>query len=347
MASNGDLKSETANVEYEPAAAPVAKPTFFQKVLAHFKKWWWAHLIVFIICLLVIVLPVVYVGYPRIARNIVKKARLEISELQALAPTADSIHMVETQTLRTNSSYHSKFYSFQANASLAGEEPYGEITNPEFHAKDGLVFHLDQHLQFSNVSAYAEFSKAFVMEETFYLNVYAKPHLKEGGLPKISATFNKTIPLTGLSGLKGFNVTDFQIVLSGLPDGHNMNGTVYIPNPSIITIELGNLTMSLAVEGTPIGNSYLNDVTLRPGDNYFYMESATNVSTVLPMISGDNATYKDGLLPVSITTESVIHSGVHLSYYEYAMAAAAPKNISLNVGAALKKLEASLNSGSS
>lgn len=96
--------------------------------------------------------------------------------------------------------------------------------------------------------------------------------------------------------------------------------------------------MPIFVEGTPIGTSYLNDVTLRPGDNYFYMEATTNVTTVLPMISGDNPKYPDGMLPVSIYTESIVNNGQRLPYYEYAMKAAAPKNITLNVGAALQKL---------
>ena len=125
------------------------------------------------------------------------KSRLEISDLQALQPTADSIQLVETQTLRTKSKYHSKFYEFDVNSSLAGGASYGQIHNPSFNARDGLVFHLNQHLQFTNVSAYAEFSKAFVTEETLYLNVYGTPTLKEGGLPKTTATLNKTIALSG------------------------------------------------------------------------------------------------------------------------------------------------------
>lgn len=139
----------------------------------------------------------VYVGYPRIARNIVKKARIELSLLSAYSPTPNSIHMIENMTLKTNSSYHAKFWSFQAEASLAGQAPYANITNPEFHARNNLLFHLDQVLNLTNTTAYAEFSKAFVMEETFYLNVYGKPKLKEGALPKVTATFNKTVPLTG------------------------------------------------------------------------------------------------------------------------------------------------------
>ena len=58
MVNSADIKEETANVEYEPESSPVAKPTFRQKVVAHFKRFWWAHLIFNIVALLVIVLLV-------------------------------------------------------------------------------------------------------------------------------------------------------------------------------------------------------------------------------------------------------------------------------------------------
>lgn len=35
-----------------------AKPGFWARVKAHFKRFWWAHLIVFVIVVLVIALPV-------------------------------------------------------------------------------------------------------------------------------------------------------------------------------------------------------------------------------------------------------------------------------------------------
>lgn len=42
---------------------------------------------------------------------------------------------------------------------------------------------------------------------------------------------------TGLNKLKGFDVTDFHIMLE-TKNGRNMNGTVYIPNPSVMTINM-------------------------------------------------------------------------------------------------------------
>lgn len=44
--------------------------------------------------------------------------------------------------------------------------------------------------------------------------------------------------LLGLNQLKGFNVTEFRILLQPDPDGANMVGRVFVPNPSVKTLEM-------------------------------------------------------------------------------------------------------------
>lgn len=42
----------------------------------------------------------------------------------------------------------------------------------------------------------------------------------------------------GLNGLKGFNITTFKISLTPNPDGSNLVGIVYVPNTSVMTLDL-------------------------------------------------------------------------------------------------------------
>lgn len=46
---------------------------------------------------------------------------------------------------------------------------------------------------------------------------------------------------TGLNNLDGFDVTNFEILLRPEADGTNMIGTVYIRNPSVLTIAMVRL----------------------------------------------------------------------------------------------------------
>ena len=139
-------------------------------------------------------------------------------------------------------------------------------------------------------------------------------------------------------------------MLTPAPDGANMVGTVYIPNPSIMTIELvrppwllvaapltgmqGNVTMNLFVAKQMIGTTSLQDLTLAPGNNTVQMRSTVNQTMVLNML----ANYPSGILPIDVVGNSSVYNGQHLTYNEAALASNT-QHIMLNVGAALAAVE--------
>ena len=137
-----------------------------------------------------------------------------------------------------------------------------------------------------------------------------------------------------------------------------MNGTVFIPNPSVMTISMvltppgpirltqtnvyqGNVTLDLSVGGTFMGQSYLNNLTLQPGDNYFPMTSAINQTTILSLISSKDNPYTDGLVPFVITGNSSVYNGKELPYFTEALAAN-NLTVHLNITKALYEFETSL-----
>lgn len=140
--------------------------------------------------------------------------------------------------------------------------------------------------------------------------------------------------MAGLNGLAGFDVTSFSIKLLPEPDGANMIGTVYIPNPSVLTITMGNVTFNNYVENEFIGTSTLSDLVLKPGNNTLPMRSTVNQTLVIQKVT---ATYTDGMLPVDIVGNSSVYNGQHLEYFERALQSNR-QHIVLNVGAALAAL---------
>lgn len=173
---------------------------------------------------------------------------------------------------------------------------------------------------------------------------------------------------TGLNKLDGFNVTDFSIKLTAESDGTNMIGTVYIPNPTVMTLTMvltfpssfppnnappitpkptktstnplpqqGNVTFNNYIDTQPpqfIGTSTLADLVLVPGNNTVNMRSTVNQTLVIGAIQ---KTYKNGLLPIAITGATSVYNGQHLQWYEKALAENT-QHITLDVGGALKKL---------
>jgi hypothetical protein len=159
--------------------------------------------------------------------------------------------------------------------------------------------------------------------------------------------------LAGLNGLKGFELQNIMISLTAADDGTNMNGSVSIPNPSVITVSMvpppplpslshpyilanrvvmvkGNVTLDVSVNGTQIGQSYLNDLTLQPGSNIIPLRSTINQTEVISLISGTKAAYPSGVIPLSIVGNSSVYNGVEIPYFTEALAAN-PLSTDMNV----------------
>ncbi|KAL2002178.1 hypothetical protein VTN02DRAFT_475 [Thermoascus thermophilus] len=111
-----------------------------------------------------------------------------------------------------------------------------------------------------------------------------------------------------------------------------------------MTLEMGNLTFTLSVGGTPIGQSRLPNVLLRPGANHVPMRATVNESLVLAMVTGtggnasnaSNASHSaTGTLPLTITGASSVYRGREIPYFTRALAAN-PITVDLDVGRALE-----------
>jgi len=113
-----------------------------------------------------------------------------------------------------------------------------------------------------------------------------------------------------------------------------MLATVHIPNPSMLTLDLGNVTMNLGVAGQAIGYALLPDLVLRPGNNTYPMQARVDQPTLLTLVLSK---YKDGILPLEIVGNSSVKGDTHLTYYEEAVKANTIK-LDLDAGPALKQL---------
>jgi hypothetical protein len=140
--------------------------------------------------------------------------------------------------------------------------------------------------------------------------------------------------LAGLNALKGFNVTAFHIINPPLADGTNANGTVYIPNPSVSQFEVGDLTMTMSVTGTPIGTATLSNVFLAAGNNSIPMTAVTDQTAVAGLVLGP---YKSGVLPIDLVATAVRYDGQRIPWYEQALGALPPLRVDLDVIPALQE----------
>lgn len=197
-------------------------------------------------------------AYPRIAQSDVNDSTLNITSMTIANPTPTSFHLIQKQVLGTHSIFHPKIYSFLASVSLLGAaNAFTSVEVPEVKANDGAAIDVDQVVDLSNAGAFGDFATAVMLNEEVKLNIYGRPVLQQGSLPKTTVNYNKTVTMkgaiiswcaaytystltnspSGLNKLTGFGIPDFHIMVEPV-NGRNMNGTVYIPNPSVMTINM-------------------------------------------------------------------------------------------------------------
>ncbi|PGH07226.1 hypothetical protein AJ79_06330 [Helicocarpus griseus UAMH5409] len=317
-------------VEEGPVPA-AAKPSFGTRAKAHFKKWWWLHLGIFIAVVLVVVLPVIYVGYPNIAQSDVNKSTLTINSMEITNPAPESFDIKVDQTIGSKSKYHPILDAFNATVALAGtDKPFFTLEVPSIKAVDGANAVIDQRVVLKDLQPFIDYSIKVMKSETLDIEIKGETGLKEGALPKTTVDYNKVVTMKGLNALKGFDVTEFSLV-SNQDDDTNMVGNVFIPNPSVLTLTLGDVTLDLSIDGTPIGTSKLNGLVVKPGDNNVEMRSNIEIAKVFPFVSGKDAKYKDFVVPITIVGKSAIHEGKELPYFTAALASNELK-IDLNLG---------------
>ncbi|CAG8898753.1 unnamed protein product [Penicillium egyptiacum] len=322
-------------VEEESVVPTPTKKSFGARLAAHFKKWWWVHLIIFIACFLIILLPVVYVAYPKIAQDAVNDSTLDITEMILSDPTPESFHLEQRQVLGSDSPYHPQIYAFNSAVSLAGApDPFAYVNVPAVKSKDGAEIHFEQKVDLTDASAFGDYTTAVMLNEEVSLNIHGRPDLKQGGLPKVTVDYNKTVVMKGLNKLKGFRVAEFFIMFPPV-NGYGMNGTVVIPNASVMTIPMGNVTLALELDGKPVGTTYLNNLVLKPGDNTVPMMGKVDQGAIITLLTSKSNPYKDGILPFDIIGNATSYNGKELPYFTKALAAN-KLSVKLNVLAALK-----------
>ncbi|CAF9913769.1 MAG: hypothetical protein HETSPECPRED_001655 [Heterodermia speciosa] len=349
MSDYGGKAGDSSHIE-EIGTGQKPKPTFGTKLKRHYKRFWWLHLIFFICFTLIIVLCLIYLAYPHIAQQGITASTLTIQSLILSSPTLTTFHLTQTALITNNNTYHPHLDAFNASISLhssssSDDTPYAQITLPSIHATRTATSSVNQTVQITNLSAFNAYSAAVLGSESVELRVKGRTKLHEMRFPSTVVDYDKVVRMKGLNSLTGFSIPSFSIKLPPDPtDGTNLIGQIYIPNPSVMTLEMGNLTLTTHISNTTLslGITHLTNLVLRPGNNTLPMRSTINQTLVVSsLLSGR---YPDGVLPVDIGVQSVERGGVRLGYFEEALRGVR-LGVRLDVGRALREVGVDVGGG--
>lgn len=116
-----------------------------------------------------------------------------------------------------------------------------------------------------------------------------------------------------------FFISDSTLLFPAESDGTNLIGNATLPNPTVLTLEVGTLVLDIRSGDLLIGNATLTDVTLRPGTNTFPLRGVLSISSLLKnlpeVLKTQGPALKAGNLSLDAATSSIHWNGKYVPYY--------------------------------
>lgn len=106
-----------------------------------------------------------------------------------------------------------------------------------------------------------------------------------------------------------------------------------VPNPSVVTLDAGNVTATMSVGGVAVANITLPDLSLQPGNGSYPFYSTTNQTQVALLLQQPQ--YSCGELPLEIDADASTFDG-HVIEYLTAALKSSTLRVRLNAAAALQ-----------
>ena len=105
--------------------------------------------------MLVIVLPLIFVGLPKQAQHEINESKLEVTNMEVTNPTSDSVHLKIDNTITSDSKYHPRIEAFRAGLSLDGQDPFIYVNVPEAKSEHETYVTIDQDAKFESLEAFS------------------------------------------------------------------------------------------------------------------------------------------------------------------------------------------------
>ncbi|EPS40911.1 hypothetical protein H072_5211 [Dactylellina haptotyla CBS 200.50] len=329
--SNDTRQSGTPDLINEKSHKPGFK--------AHVKrrKWFYIGGCATLIVLLIVLLVVLFTVVPRIARDAVNNATVEVEGIAITSPSNDRVTVSMKSTVFAKVPVGGAKLSSQMletfipdGNSPVDPPPFMVLPVGELDVKDRISIDLEGlDTNILNQDLFQQFSTNVLRNEFVSLGIRSNPQPTVNiGAMKILVDFRKTVTVKGFNMMRGITITKSTLLDTPLADGTNMLSEGNIPNPSDFTMEVGDLTGNITIGLIPIGFSVIKNLTLRPGDNKVLFNVHVNpLLNILPFITNIIIQQNVNLL---VDINSVVSNGQHVTWLENPMAAISPLTVVMN-----------------
>ncbi|KAL5348914.1 hypothetical protein ACLOAV_006339 [Pseudogymnoascus australis] len=262
--------------------------------------------------------------FPAIAQRMVNDANLPIYSASITNPTPNSVQYSLFAGLSVPKPFTVKLKPIALNLLVDQEppnrNPYITVQLPEQNLKGNATITVtNQTTNILDQEIFGTFLHSAVYQETFVLSAYGETNSYLGKL-KAHLRLDKKVELKGLNKLKGFGIESARAVLPAEEDGTNLIAELSIPNASLVSFELGNVTLNIMVGGILLGNAEMKNVYLVPGNNTVPARGIVDLKTAImnlpAILSSQVGALAKGNIEMSASGNSTIYNGQHIEYYE-------------------------------
>ncbi|OAQ98635.1 hypothetical protein LLEC1_06933 [Akanthomyces lecanii] len=329
------MSDKEVSYSSQPVAAPGGKKGAIKR---HCARFWWLHLIVFVLVSVFVILMTIFVAVPRIAQDKINQAKLDIVAVKITQATPDSYQMIINSTISTDGTVKANIDPFAGDMYLEDTDdktPFAVLNFPPTNANKHSNVNVDQHVEIKNMDAFNKFNTWFVNNETLKIGIQGKTKVQPNGLSKkYDVTFHKVLEVKGLNLFKGMKVIDPRVELTvdnGTdPNFRNFYAKAVLPNPSHFSLDIGNATFDNNFLGTTLGKLYINDLALVPGSNTVDVSGSLDQGQIIVLASGAKPYCETGVADFSLIGTNVTRNGVEIPYFQYALAHA-NQTVELNI----------------
>jgi hypothetical protein len=256
-----------------------------------------------------------------------------------LSTTSDTYTLELNSTITTDGKIKAKVYPFEGVMYLEdkpGHTPFATVDFPETNAAKHQSVNITQKMKITDMDAFTDFNIWFHNNDTLKITVEGKTQVSPKGLSrKYDVDFKKTVEIKGLKTFDGTRVTEGHITIEEDDQGKNFYGVAEIPNQSVFTLDIGNVTFTNYVDGERLGLLYIEDLVLHPGTNTVNISANINQIRAVGLVSQPEHC-KDGILDFDLEGKNVTNHNEDISYFAAALASV-NQTVPIDIGSIIKK----------
>ncbi|KAJ5716263.1 hypothetical protein N7493_008174 [Penicillium malachiteum] len=296
-----------------------------QRLARHWKRFWFCYCIGNVI-FLAIFLPVFFlVAIPAISQLVVNKSSLVLVSAAVMQPRPDTMQLSLHSALDLKIALPVRIDPVTLDLFIRDDGAnnawaQGNLTGMTIRGNTTLGI-TDQYTPILNSTTWTEYVRQTVNQKDTTLSLKGTTDSFLGVL-KSKVTMNKDVISPTLDGFNGFSLSDVSLVPTR-DDGTNMVGNVTLPNPSVLTLEIGTLFLDVKSGDLVIGNATVENVTLKPGNHVNSLTGTLDIGTILKnigtVLSDQSASLKNGTLSLTSVTRTVTWNGTLVPYYTTVM----------------------------